>query len=220
MLATDTASYSDVVFGLFGIRATGSPHIADVGDTAFWRADVPGQQLRTAQRDSPQQGQPGPDRHTLTSVLRVAGSLITNQVRAYDLLRMLTRDGYPPARADPGRVRPDPEDAAPARDGRPVDETYRRTVTRQLNISESRHSLARKILHGHRGDIMQSHQADQKDQLGALGRQGLPGSGRGCRPTVAVWGTRMSTMLGRYTFPAPSTEQRLRPPRNPDGEAG
>jgi hypothetical protein len=28
-------------------------------------------------------------------MLRVAGSLITNQVRAYDLLRMLTRDGYP-----------------------------------------------------------------------------------------------------------------------------
>ena len=46
-----------------------------------------------------------------------------------------------------------------------MDETYRRTVTRQLNIGESRHSLARKILHGHRGDIMQPYRAGQEDQL-------------------------------------------------------
>ena len=51
----------------------------------------------------------------------------------------------------------------------PIDETYRRTVTRQLNIGESRHSLARKILHGYRGDIMQPYRAGQEDQLGALG---------------------------------------------------
>jgi hypothetical protein len=51
----------------------------------------------------------------------------------------------------------------------PVDETYRRTVTRQLNIGEGRHSLARKIFHGHLGDIMQAYRAGQEDQLGALG---------------------------------------------------
>ena len=28
-------------------------------------------------------------------MLRVAGSLVTNQVRAYDLLRMFGRDGHP-----------------------------------------------------------------------------------------------------------------------------
>lgn len=51
----------------------------------------------------------------------------------------------------------------------PVDETYRRTVTRQLNIGESRHALARKILHGNRGEIAQAYRAGQEDQLGALG---------------------------------------------------
>jgi TnpA family transposase len=41
-------------------------------------------------------------------VPRVAGSLITNQVRAYDLLRILIRDGYPTplgqALAEYGRI--------------------------------------------------------------------------------------------------------------------
>ncbi|RNH92877.1 hypothetical protein EEZ25_33550 [Micromonospora aurantiaca] len=44
MVATDTASSSDIVFGLFrllGYRF--SPRIVDVGGTRFWRADVPGQ---------------------------------------------------------------------------------------------------------------------------------------------------------------------------------
>jgi len=122
MVATDTASYSDIVFGLFrllGYRF--SPRIADVGGTGFWRADVPGQPS----------GDYGPlnaiarnkvnlDRIVThwPDMLRVAGSLITNQVRAYDLLRMLTRDGHP-ARPSPGRVRPDRQDSAPAGHGRP-----------------------------------------------------------------------------------------------------
>ncbi|MEV7533535.1 Tn3 family transposase [Streptomyces hydrogenans] len=40
-------------------------------------------------------------------MLRVAGSLITNQVRAYDLLRMFGREGHPDsARRRVRRVRP------------------------------------------------------------------------------------------------------------------
>jgi TnpA family transposase len=42
MITTDTASYSDIVFGLFrllGYRF--SPRIADIGGTGFWRADLP-----------------------------------------------------------------------------------------------------------------------------------------------------------------------------------
>lgn len=174
MVATDTASYSDIVFGLFrllGYRF--SPRIADVGGTGFWRADIPG---RAA-------GDYGPlnaiarNKVNLERIithwpdmLRVAGSLITNQVRAYDLLRMLTRDGHPTplgqALAEYGRIAKTLHLLAMVD---PVDETYRRTVTRQLNIGESRHSLARKILHGHLGDIMQPYRAGQEDQLGALG---------------------------------------------------
>ncbi len=43
MVATDTASYSDIVFGLFrllGYRF--SPRIADLADQQFWRATLPG----------------------------------------------------------------------------------------------------------------------------------------------------------------------------------
>lgn len=145
-----------------------SPRIADVGGTGFWRADVPGRPA----------GDYGPlnaiarnkvnlDRIVThwPDMLRVAGSLVTNQVRAYDLLRMLTRDGHPTplgqALAKYGRIAKTLHLLAMVD---PVDETYRRTVTRQLNIGESRHSLARKILHGHRGDIMQPYRAGQEDR--------------------------------------------------------
>ncbi len=50
-------------------------------------------------------------------------------------------------------------DPVPARQGRPGRRNLRRTVTWQLNIGESRHSLARKILPGHRGDIMHPYRA-------------------------------------------------------------
>lgn len=103
MVATDTASYSDIVFGLFrmlGYRF--SPRIADLADQRFWRVTLPG---------APE-GDYGPlnalARHRVSlakirthwgDMLRVAGSLVTSQVRAYDLLRMLGRDGHPSALA-------------------------------------------------------------------------------------------------------------------------
>lgn len=84
-------------------------------------------------------------------MLRIAGSLVTSRVRAYDLLRMLTRDGTPTplgqALAEYGRI---PKTLHLLAMIDPVDETYRRTVIRQQNIVESRHALARKILHGNR----------------------------------------------------------------------
>jgi TnpA family transposase len=73
-------------------------------------------------------------------LLRFAGSLITNQVRAYDLLRMFGREG-----------RPTPLGAAFAEYGRidktmhllalvdPLDDTYRRLMNPQLTVQESRH---------------------------------------------------------------------------------
>jgi len=242
MVATDTASYSDIVFGLFrllGYRF--SPPIADLGGAGFCRADLP--------------GQPAGDYRPLNAIarnkvnldriathwpdmVRVAGSLVINQVRAHDLLRMLTREGHPTplgqALAEYGRIQKTLHMLAMVD---PVDQTYRRTVTRQLNVGEGRHSLARKIFHGHRGDIMQPYRAGQEDQLGALGLvlnaavlwntryidlavNLLPGHGYPVRDEDAA---RLSplryphiNMLGRYTFPAPPLEQRLRTLRDPD----
>ncbi|GAA4982942.1 hypothetical protein GCM10023317_07150 [Actinopolymorpha pittospori] len=103
-------------------------------------------------------------------MLKVAGSLVTNQVRAYDLLRMFGREG-----------RPTPLGAAFAEYGRiaktehllrvvdPVDDTYRRQMNRQLTVQESCHKLARDVCHGKRGTIHQAYRDGMEDQLGALG---------------------------------------------------
>ncbi|WSU86688.1 transposase (plasmid) [Streptomyces globisporus] len=103
-------------------------------------------------------------------MLKVAGSLVTNRVRAYGLLRMFGRDG-----------RPTPLGAAFAGNGRiaktehllrvvgPVDDTYRRQMNRQLTVQESRHKLARDVCHGKRGTIHQVYRDGMEDQLGALG---------------------------------------------------
>jgi TnpA family transposase len=136
VFTTDNASYSDMVFGVFAIlNYQFAPRFADLPDQRYWRAPLPkplpaGVELSAEQAAI---GDYGPleviARHTVNvakietqcpDMLRVAGSLVTNQVRAYDLLRMFGRDGHPtPARAGVHRVRPDRQDAAPARARRP-----------------------------------------------------------------------------------------------------
>ncbi|MFP3989546.1 Tn3 family transposase [Streptomyces sp. E11-3] len=99
MAATDNASYSDMVFGLFKILDYNfSPRFRDLDDQRFWRATMPGVETGTygAVEDLAR------NRVNLNKVithwpdmLKVAGSLVTNQVRAYDLLRMFGREGRP-----------------------------------------------------------------------------------------------------------------------------
>jgi TnpA family transposase len=102
-------------------------------------------------------------------MLRVAGSLVTGQVRAYDLLRMFGREGRPTplgqAFMEYGRIA---KTLHLLRVVDPVDDTYRRQMNRQLTVQES-HKLARDICHGKRGQIMQAYRDGQEDQLGALG---------------------------------------------------
>jgi TnpA family transposase len=176
MVATDNASYSDMVFGLFSLLGYNfSPRFRDLADQRFWRAEMPG--VAT--------GSYGPlelvarNKVNLTKVvthwpdmLRVAGSLVTGQVRAYayDLLRMFGREGRPTplgtAFAEYGRIA---KTLHLLRVVDPVDDTYRRQMNRQLTVRESRHKLARDICHGKRGQIMQAYRTGQEDQLGALG---------------------------------------------------
>ena len=49
------------------------------------------------------------------------------------------------------------------------DEAYRRRILVQLNRHEKRHALARKVLHGQRGEIRKKYREGQEDQLGAMG---------------------------------------------------
>lgn len=174
MIATDTASYSDIVFGMFRLLGYQfSPRLADLPDQRLWRLTLPGAPrvdygpMNAVARNNlsfAKISAQWPD------MLRVAGSLHTGTVAGYELLRMLGRDGNPT-----------PLGAAFAEYGRaaktlhllamcdPNDETYRRTVHVQLTVQESRHRLARKIFHGLRGEIRERYRNGQEDQLAALG---------------------------------------------------
>jgi TnpA family transposase len=247
MVATDNASYSDIAFGLYkmlGFRF--APRFRDLADQRFWRVEVP-----PAPDGQERAGDYGPleklavNRVNLKRIetwwpdmLRVAGSLITNQVRAYDLLRMFGREGHPSplgaAFAEYGRIDKTMHLFAVVD---PVDDTYRRLMNRQLTVQESRHRLARAICHGGRGQIRQAYRDGQEDQLAALGL---------VLNAVVLWNTRYLdaaiTQLraeghdlndedvarlsplkdrhinfhGRYAFDATSPSAGLRPLRDPD----
>ncbi|VVE54456.1 hypothetical protein PSP20601_04910 [Pandoraea sputorum] len=49
------------------------------------------------------------------------------------------------------------------------DKSRRRATLRQLNLGEGRHSLARDILHGMRGELFQRCRKGREDRLSALG---------------------------------------------------
>lgn len=49
------------------------------------------------------------------------------------------------------------------------DKEKRRATLIQLNRGESRHSVAREIFHGKRGELRQRYREGQEDQLGSLG---------------------------------------------------
>lgn len=158
LIATDEASYSDMVFRVFTILGYRfSPRIADIGDTRYWRAGWPGDPeadygpLNAIARNKVNLGK---ITAAWADMLRVAGSLITHQIRAYDLLRMLGRDGHPTplgqAFTEYGRIAKTLHLLAMID---PVDDTHRRAVNTQTTIQESRHRLARKLFHGKRGAL-------------------------------------------------------------------
>jgi TnpA family transposase len=169
---TDTASYSDIVFGLFAICGYQfSPRIADIGDTRLWR-------IRSKADPRPSYGKFDElGQHTIKlevirrewdDMLRVAGSLTTGKVRAYDLIRMMSTDGRHTSLGE-----------AFAHYGRIFktlhilqllhDESYRRAINTQLNLTEARHCLARRIFFGNLGELRQKYITGMEDQLGALG---------------------------------------------------
>jgi TnpA family transposase len=119
------------------------------------------------------------------------------------------------------------------------DENYRWRVLTQLNRGEGRHSLARAVFHGQRGELRQRYREGQEDQLGALGLvvnmivlwntiyldQALTQLHVEGYPTAENDIARLSPLghehinfLGRYHFVLPEAIQRgeYRPLRVPD----
>jgi TnpA family transposase len=165
---TDTAGYTDLVFGLFWLCGFQfSPRIADMGEARFWRIDrsadygplndVARQTVRTKLITE-----------HWDDLLRVAGSLLSGKVVPSELIRTLQAGGrfttLARAIAEGGRV------------SKTIhlltfidDENYRRRILTQLNRQEGRHSLGRAVFHGQRGELRQRYREGQEDQLGALG---------------------------------------------------
>ena len=167
-LMTDTAGYSDVVFGLFWLLGFQfSPRLADLGDSRFWRID----------RETDYGVLDELARHRINikliiqnwdDLLRVAGSLKIGLVRPSELIRVLQqgskRSVLARAIGELGRIPKTLHLLTFINDP-----NYRRRILTQLNRGEGRHRLARKCFHGQRGELRQKYREGQEDQLGALG---------------------------------------------------
>ena len=167
-LMTDTAGYSDLVFGLFwllGFRF--SPRLADLGSARLWRID----------RSADYGPLNGVARQTLNTkliaenwddMLRVAGTLLSCKVPASEVIKALQAGGrlttLARAISEAGRA-PKTIHLLQYVD----DENYRRAILIMLNRIEGRHGLARVVFHGRRGELRQHYREGQEDQLSALG---------------------------------------------------
>ena len=167
-LMTDTAGYSDIVFGLFWLLGYQfSPRLADTGTARFWRLD-PKADYGVLDGIARQKVKVHLIENVWDDMLRVAGSLKLGKVSALEIMRVLQKGGKPStlgkAIGELGRV------------AKTLyllnyidDEAYRRRILTQLNRGEGRHSLARAICHGNKGEIRQRYREGQEDQLNALG---------------------------------------------------
>lgn len=238
-IMTDTGAYSDIIFGLFrllGYRF--SPRLSDIGGTRFWRIDPHADygELNEIARHRLNLDLITPN---WDDMLRLAGSIKLGRTPATGIMRILHVGDCPTrlaqAIAEFGRI-----DKTLHCLNYIDDESNRRGTLLQLNRHEGRHSLARAVFHGQRGELRQRYREGQEDQLGALGL---------VVNVIVLWNTiyinaalnqlrregfsvrdedvaRLSpqihehiNMLGRYTFAVPEAVAKgeLRPLRDPSG---
>lgn len=242
-IMTDTAGYTDTIFGAFYLLGCQfSPRIADVGGARFWRVDGKARYGILDELASNKINMKLILEHW-DDLLRLAGSLKLGVVHAAGLTRTLQANDRPTRLA-----------RALQELGRLIktlyllrfidDESYRRRILIQLNRGEGRHQLARTIFHGKRGELRQRYREGQEDQLGALGLvvnlvvlwntiymdaalNQLITAGYDVKPEdvdrLSPLGLKHINMLGRYAFTLPDSVARgelrpLRDPSNADGD--
>jgi TnpA family transposase len=237
-IMTDTAGYTDTVFGIFHLLGYQfSPRLADIGGARFWRIDGKASYGALDELAAHRINIKLIAEHW-DDLLRLAGSLKLGVVRAAGITRTLQTNDRPTklARAlqELGRL------AKTLYMLRFIDdESYRRRILIQLNRGEGRHQLARVIFHGKRGELRQRYREGQEDQLGALGivvnlvvlwntiymdaaLNRLRAEFFDVRPEdvarLSPLGFKHINMLGRYAFTLPDTVARgeLRPLRDPN----
>lgn len=239
-IMTDSAAYSDAIFGLFWLLGYKfCPRLADIGGARLWRVD------KTANYGT--LGAVAEGRVNIKLIIenwedliRLAGSLKLGHLKAAGVMRIL-------------QVRDKPTTLAKAlvQLGRLIktmhilnyidDADFRRKILIQLNRQEFRHKLARKIYHGERGEVRNALKYGQEEQLGALGLalnavvhwnaiymqealNNLEAKGVIIDPadiarlSPILW--RHINFLGRYEIALPESVERgeLRPLRNPTSE--
>lgn len=167
-IMTDTAGYSDMIFGLFALLGFQfSPRIANDKGTKLWRidSDADYHELNTLSQN----------KINLTliqtyweEILRVAGSLKSGKVNATELTKALQRNGQPTelgkAITEYGKVYKTKHQLRYI-----SDEIYARQILEQLNKGESRHALCRNIFYGRKGKLYQTYYDGMEEQLNALG---------------------------------------------------
>ncbi|MEV0234173.1 transposase [Nonomuraea sp. NPDC050786] len=241
IIVTDTGSYSDVVFGLVHLLGMQyRPALADLPDQKGWRiqdADYgPLARFARGKIDLAKVKRHWDD------ILRVVVSIYTGRIRAYDVMRMLQRDGNPTPLGDAiatyGRIFKTLHILTYA-----VEEPYRRDIKGIRNLQESRHALAGKIFHGRKGEVYQRYYKGMEDQLGALGlmlncvtlwntfyvdkalgrlrEAGYPLAEEEVA-RLSPFGRRHINVIGTYTFAlpdlGPAGVRALRDPDEPDWE--
>ena len=235
---TDTPAYSDAVFGLFWLLGYQfSPRLADLGDAKLWRID---RKADYGPFNSIAKGtiNLGLIRENWSDAIRLAGSLKLGHLKAAGIMRTLQIRDKPTtlarALAEIGRI------AKTVHILRTIDDAgFRRRTLTQLNHTELRHRLGRRIHHGERGEIRSPLRQGQEEQLGCLGLalnavvhwnaiymqeaiQQAREDGTEIRNddlahlSPLIW--RHLNFLGRYDFSLPDTVLNggLRPLRNPN----
>ena len=165
---TDSGAYSDVVFGLFrllGYRFC--PRLADIGGTRFWRIDPQADygKLNVVSRHRLKLQRIAPH---WDDMLRLGGSLLQGRVPATGIMRTL-QVGENPTRLAQGIAEFGRIDKTLHSLRFIDDKDMRRGTLTQLNRGEGRHSVARVVFSGKRGELRQRYREGQEDQLGALG---------------------------------------------------
>lgn len=167
-IMTDTAGYSDIVFGLFGLLGYQfSPRLADIGSSKFWRIDSSADYgvLNVLSKNKINKDL---IIRYWDDFMRVAGSLMLGTVNPTQLIKALQHGGKPTmlgkAIGELGRIYKTKHNLTYI-----DDEAYRRKILTQLNRGESRHSLARALWYGKKGELHQNYREGQEEQLGALG---------------------------------------------------
>ncbi|MDN6125720.1 MAG: Tn3 family transposase [Lactiplantibacillus plantarum] len=166
-IMTDTAGYSDLVFGLFGLLGFQfSPRIANNQGTKLWRCDPQADyQILNGVSQNRINRQLIAD--NWDDILRVAGSLKSGKVNATELTQALQREGHPTqlgkAITEYGKVYKTKHQLRYL-----SDEGYARQILEQLNKGEARHALCRNIFYGRKGKLYQTYFDGMEEQLNAL----------------------------------------------------